>query len=141
VATRRILLPLLLLASGLAAGAWWWAHGVPGAGALHQFAPAEVRAGTPFEVKVLAGVWGEGAPPDTRYRDWTLQLLQNGQPRGPPIGPTSTGREGARLALRFQPTAPPVVGAAPRELTWQVNFTFDGQPKQVAGPHPIAIAG
>lgn len=136
---RKLLLSLLIPASALAAVAWWWARGVPGAGALHQFAPKEVRAGTAFEIKVLAGVWGQGAAPDERYRDWSLQLLQDQQPLGGPVEPASTGREGERLALRFQVTAPPPGGAAPAQITWRVHFTFDGQPKQVAGPHAIAV--
>jgi hypothetical protein len=137
---RKLLLSLLIPASALAAGAWWWARRVPGAGALHQFAPKQVQAGTPFEIKVLAGVWGQGAAPDARYRDWSLQLLQDQQPLGSPEGPASTGREGERLALRFQVTAPPAGGASPAVITWRVDFTFDGQPKQVAGPHAIAVA-
>jgi hypothetical protein len=44
------------------------------------------------------------------------------------------GREGERLALRFQLVAPPA-----DTLTWQLRFVFDGQAQQVAGTHAIMV--
>jgi len=136
---RTLLVATLALSLALGAAAWWWARSLPGAGALHQFAPTTVRAGVPFEVKVLAGVWGEGRPADRRYEDWSLQLQQQGQPLGGPVVPASVGREGERLALRFKLLAPPLVAPQPAALTWQLRFVFDGQAQQVAGTHAITV--
>ena len=137
--SRRLLLILVFLALAFSGAAWWWAQKLPGAGGLHQFAPSTVRAGAPFEVKVLAGVWGEGGPAERRYKDWSLQLLQGGQAHSKPVAPISVEREGERLVLRFRMSAPHLAAGAPTSLTWQVQFVFDGQAKQVAGTHEIMI--
>lgn len=137
---RRLALALLLVAGGVAAAGWGWGRGVAGAGALHQYAPANVQPGAPFEIKVLAGVWGEGREASVRYRDWSLQLQQGGQPVGPPAKPARIEREGDRVALFFElraPVSPTEPGAS---LTWQLRFTFDGRTHQVPGPHPIEVA-
>lgn len=137
---RRRWLFGVVLVLGLGAGVAWWASALPGAGALHQYAPTAVPAGAPFEIKVLAGTWGQGKAPHARYRDWSLQLLKNGEPLGAPTAPTNTAREGDRLAVRFVMTAPALADAQPTELTWQLRFVFDGQPKLVAGRHAIAVS-
>ncbi len=136
---RRALVALLLLTAALAAAGWWWARGVAGAGALHQVAPITVRAGAAFEIKVLAGVWGEGREPDVRYAGWSLQLLQDGQPFGPALAPARTGREGERVAVWFTATAPAASASGALPLTWRLRFRFDGQDKDVAGPHAITV--
>ncbi len=138
-ALRRALVALLLATAALAAAGWWWARGVAGAGALHQVAPTTVRAGAAFDVKVLAGVWGEGREPAVRYAAWSLQLLQDGQPFGPALAPVRSGREGERVAVWFTATAPAVSASGAPPLTWRLRFRFDGQDKEVAGPHPITV--
>lgn len=137
---RRLWLFGVLPVVGLGASAAWWATALPGAGALHQYAPTAVPAGAPFEIKVLAGTWGVGNAPHGRYRDWSLQLLKNGEPLGVPMAPTNTAREGDRLAVRFVLTAPALADGQPAELTWQLRFVFDKQPKLVAGRHAIAVS-
>ena len=137
---RRFWLFGVLLSTALGAGVAWFAPALPGAGALHQYAPTAVPAGAPFEIKVLAGSWGEGDAPHGRYRDWSMQLLKNGEPLGVPMAPTNTAREGDRVAVRFVLTAPALADGQPAELTWQLRFVFDKQPKLVAGRHAIAIS-
>jgi hypothetical protein len=140
---RRALVLLLLVTAALAAAGWWWARGAAGAGALHQLAPATARAGTSFEIKVLAGVWGKGREPAQRYAGWSLQLLRDGQPFGAALVPTRSGREGERVAVWFTATAPAALSSASSSgapsLTWRLRFRFDGQAHEVAGPHPIAV--
>lgn len=140
---RRLTLALILMAGGGAAAAWWWMRGFSGAGALHQYAPTKVLPGAPFEIKALAGVWGEGREAPQRYSDWSLQLLQqqDGQPLGPPAAPARIGREGDRLALYFELRAPIPPAGRSTGLIWQLRFNFDGQAQQVPGPHPIEVAG
>jgi hypothetical protein len=108
---------------------------------LYQYAPATVQPGAQFEIKVLAGVWGEGREASLRYRDWSLQLQQGGQPVGPPVKPARIEREGDRVALLFELRAPVSPTVTSVSLTWQLRFTFDGRTHQVPGPHPVVVAG
>lgn len=139
VALWRVLVALLLVTAALAVAGWWWARGVAGAGALYQVAPTTVRAGAAFEIKVVAGVWGEGREPAVRYAAWSLQLLQDGQPFGPALVPARSGREGERVAVWFTAAAPTVSASGAAPLTWRLRYRFDEQNKEAAGPHPITV--
>lgn len=137
---RRLALAFLLVAGSVAAAGWWWGRGVAGAGVLHQYAPANVQPGAPFEIKVLAGVWGEGREASLRYRDWSLQLQQEGKPVGSPVVPVRIERESDRIALFFELRAPMSPEGPGASLTWQLSFTFDGRAHKVPGPHPVVVA-
>lgn len=136
---RRALVGLLLGVVLLTVAGWWWARNFAGAGALHQFAPTTVPAGATFEIKVLAGVWGEGRKPAVRYSGWSLLLLQDGRPVGPPLAPARMGLEGERVALWFTPTAPVVLTSGAPALTWRLGFRFDGKDQELAGLHEITV--
>lgn len=132
-------LALLLIVGGAVGTGWWWARGVAGAGALHQYAPTAVKPGAPFEIKVLAGAWGAGREAPLRYSGWLLQLQQGGHPLGPPMAPSRTGLEGGRAALYFELRAPISEAGRGAALTWQLRFNFDGQAHQVPGAHSIKL--
>lgn len=137
----RLLVGLALLALALLAGIAWWARGAAGAGALHQFAPAAVKPGEAFEIRVQASTWGAGRGPAARYRDWSLQLMQDGRPIGPALHSTSVRPEGDQQVVIFEVIAPQISSAGAMPLTWRLRFSFDGQPKEVEGPHPIELDG
>ncbi|MDT7838911.1 hypothetical protein [Aquabacterium sp. OR-4] len=139
---RRLLLATLLgaaLVVALGLVFRWWASGLAGAGALHQYAPGSVQAGAAFEIRVLAGAWGDGAQVGGRYRDWSLQLMQQGVALGSPVAPAGTSREGDRLALHFQLRAPSQGPGPQAPLTWRLGVVFDGQPMQLPGTHAIEV--
>ena len=133
---------LLMLLTG---GAFFWLTlRLPGAGAVFQDSPDRVVAGQVFEINVRAATWGSGGGAHQRYRDMRLQLLLNGQALGPEVAPTKTSREGDRTRFVFQLQAPVrnTMGADldnTAVLRWQLRFSFDGQPQEVAGTRPILI--